>query len=173
MIAYKLMIRLAKIQVLGPLVVLLAVGAAEGSAFALAKFPTSETLWYLNLKIFAAFQTSYYSLSWALDLPYGQFFLMALIPFAVAIIGLVLNHRFLLALGSHLGFVAAGFLVNCGVSGTPGALTASLVGVAVPTGPHVLVPLMLAAACLVSLLVSQSQYIIRFFRTHTSPGTSF
>jgi hypothetical protein len=46
------MSRLARLQFLGPLAVLVIVGAAEAAAFALARIPASETLWYVNLNIF-------------------------------------------------------------------------------------------------------------------------
>jgi hypothetical protein len=158
------MIRLARLQFLGPLIVLVAVGLAEAAAFALAQFPTSEMLWYLNLRVFTVFQTSYILLCSSWGLPYAQFYLVALPLFVLAAIGLLSRRRFLLALASHLSFAYAGFLVYCGVISETYAPTASLIGVAVPTGPSVLLLFILAGACLISVLISQAQYLTRFIK---------
>jgi hypothetical protein len=158
------MLRLAKLQFLGPLIVLVAVAMAEGAAFALGQIPTSATLWYLNLKVFAVFQTSYGLLCSSWGLPYAQFYLIALPPFTLAVIGLLARRRFLLSLASHLSFAYAGFLVYCGVISETNATTASLIGVAIPTSPDFFLLAILVGACLISFLVSQSQYVIGFFK---------
>ena len=54
--------RVAKLQFLGPVVVFLAVSVAEAAALALAHFPTSEMLWYVNLRVFQVFQNSAFTL---------------------------------------------------------------------------------------------------------------
>jgi hypothetical protein len=162
---YKLiMVRLVKLQFLGPLIMLVAVAMAEGAAFALGQMPTSETLWYLNLRVFGVFQTSYDLLCSSWGMPYAQFYLIALPPFVLAVIGLLARRRFLLALASHLSFAYAGFLVYCEVISETHAATASLIGVAIPTGPNVFLLVTLGGACLISFLVSQSQYLIGFLR---------
>jgi hypothetical protein len=158
------MIRRAKIQFIGPLTMLIAVSSAEGAAYALEKVPTSETLWYLNLKIFAAFQTSSYFVS-SSGLPYAQLILIALPLFGIALAGIVFERRFLLAIGSNLSFVYAGFLLYCGTANQPDALAASLTGVAIPMGRNLLLPLILIGTCLVSFVVSQKQYLVECLKT--------
>lgn len=160
------MVRLAKLQFLGPFIVLLTVAMAEGAALALAKFPTSETLWYLNLRVFAVFQTSYGLLCSSWGLPYAQFYLIALPPFALAVVGLLARQRILLAAASQLSFVYAGFLIYCGVHTQGDAATASLIGILIPTNSSFLLPVILTVACLISFLVSQSQYLVVIFKSH-------
>jgi hypothetical protein len=161
------MIRLAKLQLLGPVAVLLAVGAAETAAFALARIPTSETLWYINLKYFQVFQESSFTLQAPLDFPYAQFFLIALPLFAIASYGFLTKQSFPLALASHLSFIYAGFLFYCLVTSQTQPLTASLTSFAVTNGPNIYLPLFLAGASLISFLISHYQYLVRFFNTHS------
>jgi hypothetical protein len=156
------MIRFAKLQFLGPFIVAVAIAMAEAAAFALAHVPTSETLWYLNLTVFAIFQTSYSQLFSSWDLPYMQLYLIAFPLFSLAVVGLFARRQFLLALASHLSFAYAGFLMYCGMISQPNAATASLISIAIPTYPNVLG--ILVSACMVSFLVSQSQYLIGFFK---------
>jgi hypothetical protein len=165
------MIRLEKLQHFGPLAVLLAVGAAEGTAFCLDRMPNSKLLWFLNLKVFAAFQVSYYLLTPILNFPYAQLFLIALPLFVISISGLCLKQRFLLALGSHLSFIYAGFLFYCITINQPRVLTASLADIAVPKTPSILLVVVIGP-CLISFLVSQSQYIIGSSKMHLQIPTA-
>jgi hypothetical protein len=165
------MIRLGKLQLFGPLTVLLAVGAAEGAAFCLDRMPNSKLLWFLNLKVFAAFQVSYYLLGPILNFPYAQFFLIALPLFVISISGLCLKQRFLLALGSHLSLIYAGFLFYCMTANQPSVLTASLTDIAVPKMPIILL-VAVVGPCLISFLVSQSQYFIGFSKMHSQIPTA-
>jgi hypothetical protein len=158
--------RLAKLQFFGPVAVLLTVGAAEAAAFALARIPTSETLWYLNLKIFEVFQKSHYLLNPALNLPYSQFFLIALPLFAIATYGLLAKRAFPLALASQLSFIYAAFLLYCGVIGQTPPLTASLGSIFVASGTNIYLPLVLAGASLISFLVSHFKYLLGFFNIY-------
>jgi hypothetical protein len=163
------MTRLAKLQFLGPAAVLLAVGAAELAAVALARIPTSETLWYVNLKIFQVFQESSFTLQPPLDLHYSQFFLIALPLFTIATYGLLTKRSFLLALSSHLSFIYAGFLICCLVGSQPDQLTASVIRFAVRNSPNIYLPLFLTGACIVSLLISHYHYLLGFLNTHQVP----
>jgi hypothetical protein len=153
------MIRLAKLQFLGPLAVLVAVGAAEGAAFALAHIPTSTTLWYVNLRIFGTFQKSYYLLTPLLDFPYMQFFFVALPLFAIATYGIVARRAFPLALASHLSFIYTAFLGYAGV-GSKVLAAASLNSVVASTGPDIYLLLVLIGASFMSFLVSHFQYLL-------------
>ena len=161
------MICLAKLQILGPAAVLLTVGAAEAAAFALAHMPTSETLWYVNLKIFQVFQTSSFTLQPPLDLPCAQFLLIALPLFALAIYGLRTKRSFPLALASHLSFIYAGFIIYCFASSQTQPLTASLSSFVVTNSPNIYLPLFLVGASLVSFLISHYHYLLGLLNTRS------
>jgi hypothetical protein len=163
------MTRFARLQFFGPVALLLTVGASEGAAYALARYPASETLWYVNLKVFEVFQTSYYFVSQLVDIPYSQFFLIALPLFAFATYGLVAKRQFPLAVASNLSFVYAAFLLYCsGVISPSHAFTASLTGISVETGSKVWLPVVLAGAALISFLVSHFQYLLGFRKLSSS-----
>jgi hypothetical protein len=163
------MIRLAKLQFLGPVAVLLTVGAAELAAFALARIPTSESLWYVNLKVFQIFQESAFTLQPPLDLPYAQFFLIALPLFAIAVYGLLTKRSFPLALASHLSFVYAAYLMCWMATTQTRPLTASVTNLVVTNTPNIYMPLFLAGACIISLLISHYQYLVGFLNSHYKP----
>ena len=78
------MTRIAKLQLVGPIALFLIVVSAEGAVWALAQFPASETLWFINLRLFGLFQICYYLLSNKLTIPYLQF----LVAFALLVIAL-------------------------------------------------------------------------------------
>jgi|SRR5665213_418828 len=163
------MIRLAKIQFLGPAAVLLTVGSAEIAAFALSRMPTSATLWYVNLKIFQVFQTSAFTLQPPLDFPCSQFLLIALPLFAMATYGLLTKRSFPLALASHLSFIYVGFLFYCQASSQMHPLTASIATYVATNSTIMYLPLFLAGASLISFAVSQYQYLLKlFFRNPNS-----
>ena len=144
---------------------LFSVAAAEAAAWGLAQAPTSETLWYANLRIFGIFQKSHYLLSSSLYFPYSQFFIIALPLFAIATYGLVARRPFLLAVASNLSLVYAAFLLYVGAGSQHHPLAASLSSVAISTGPDIYLPLALVAVSLVSFLVSHFQYILGFIRS--------
>ena len=160
------MIRLAKLQFLGPVAVLITVGVAELAAFALGRMPTSETLWYVNLKIFEIFQESAFTLPPPLDFPYAQFFLVALPLFSIAAYGFLAKRSFPLALASHLSFIYAGFLIYCLVKSQMHPLTASAAIFAGTNSPNIYMPLFLAGACIISFLISHYQYLLGFLNSH-------
>lgn len=157
------MIRLAKLQFLGPLAVLFAVGAAEAAAFALACNPMSETLWFVNLKVFQVFQESSFRLPAPLDFPYAQFFLIALPLFIMAAYGLFAKRTFPLALASHLSFIYVGYLFYNLASSQPQTLAASITTIAISDRPTIYLPVFLAGACFISFLISHCQYLFGFF----------
>ena len=161
------MIRLAKLQFLGPVAVLITVGVAELAAFALGRMPTSETLWYVNLKIFEIFQESAFTLPPPLDFPYAQFFLVALPLFSIAAYGFLAKRSFPLALASHLSFIYAGFLIYCLVESEMHTLTASAAIFAVTNSPNIYMPLFLSGACIISFFISHCQYLFEFFNSHS------
>jgi hypothetical protein len=153
--------RLAKLQLLGPAAVFLTVGAAEAAALALGRFPTSETLWFINLKVFQVFQESAFTLPPPLDFSYLQFFLIAVPLFAIAICGLLAKRLFPLALASQLSFIYSGFIFYSFVSSRPHSLTASLTSVAFANRPNIYLPLFLGGAALISFLISHYHYLLK------------
>lgn len=160
------MIRLAKLQFIGPATVFLMVGVAELAAFALGHMPTSEALWYVNLKIFQVFQESSFTLQPPLDLPYAQFFLIALPLFAIATYGLRSKRSFPLALASHLSFVYAGFLIYCLVSHQTYKLTASITSFVATNSPNIYLPLFLIGSCMISFGISHYHYLRTLWDKH-------
>jgi hypothetical protein len=107
------MTKLAKLQLIGPVVVFLAALGAEVAAYALNYSPTSEFLWYVNLKLFGLFQQSYYIISNHVEIEGFQLLFIALPLFAVAVFGFAFKRPFALAIASNLSFVYACFVVYC------------------------------------------------------------
>jgi hypothetical protein len=103
------MTRLAKLQVIGPVCLFVAVFCAEGSAWALSHSPSSEILWLVNLRAFGIFQKSYYLLSSHVSIPYLQFLIVMPI-FVTACMGRVFDCRPLLPIASNLSFLYVAFL---------------------------------------------------------------
>src|SRR5262245_49512114 len=64
--------RLQNLQLIGPVTLFCAVAAAEGAVYGLARAPSSEMWWYINIQLFGAFQRSHYLLNGYLDLQYLQ-----------------------------------------------------------------------------------------------------
>jgi hypothetical protein len=103
------MTRLAKLQVIGPVCLFVAVLGAEGAAWALSHWPSSEILWFVNVQTFGIFQKSYYLLSSHVSIQYLQ--LLIVMPmFVTACSGLVFEYRPLLFVASNLSFLYVTFL---------------------------------------------------------------
>src|SRR5260370_38678020 len=98
------------LQIVGPLALFCAVGAAECAAYGLSSAPSSEWMWYLNLKLFGMFQQSHYTASEYLGLERAQLLLVALPLFAMGCAGIAFRRSLLLALSSNLSFVYIGFV---------------------------------------------------------------
>src|SRR6266853_5284318 len=99
------MTRLAKLQLVGPVALFGMVLGAEVAAWALVYSPSSELLWYLNLKWFAAFQRSHYTLSGFFGMHYLQLLAIGLPLLLLALLGYAYQRRFPLAAASNLSFV--------------------------------------------------------------------
>jgi hypothetical protein len=151
--------RLFRLQFLGPLALFSATLCAELAARALQYAPSSEFLWFVNLKMFGIFQRSYAMLSEFVAVDGFQFFGIALPIFALACFGLSAKSRLPLALATHLSAAYAAFLVLSWQS--PGAPTtqASLVSIAVPSGAGLYVLTGILGACLLSFALSHLVYI--------------
>ena len=153
------MTRLAKLQLIGPIALFGAVLAAESAAWALSKMPSSEFLWYLNLKWFRAFQWSHYTLNDYFTMSYVQLLGIAVPLLTIALIGWALKGRLLVAVASNLSFVYAAFLAYNGFSAAGLAKSASLVWIDMPAGPDFYLIFVLLGASLMSFVISHVVYL--------------
>src|SRR3954464_6323567 len=103
--------RLAKFQLLGPVALFLTVLAAEISVCALSLMPSSEALWFINLKLFLIFQRTYYIFSDVTGIPASQLLLVALPISLLACYGFIRKQTLPLAISSNLSFCYAIFLL--------------------------------------------------------------
>jgi hypothetical protein len=153
------MIRLFKLQFLGPLTLFVATLSAELAARALEHDPTSETLWYLNLKVFALFQRSHEALGNYFGLAGFQLIGIALPIFALACVGLVVRSRLPLAISTQFAAGYAAFLLNSLQSPALPTAQASLRWVAVPPGEGLYVLAGILGATLVSCVITHLLYL--------------
>ena len=107
------MFKSQRLLLIGPVVVFLAVLAAESAAGGLDYWPSSEGLWYLNLELFGFLQRSHYFIADFFPFAYGQLLIVAIPILAVAILGQLTKRRLPMAIASNLSFVFAGFAVYC------------------------------------------------------------
>jgi hypothetical protein len=152
--------RLSKLQLIGPAFLFAAVFAAEAGAYALNMFPSSETLWYVNLKLFGVFQRSYYQIDSYTGIASFDLFFIALPILFVGWLGVACRQRLLLAVASNLSFVYAGLLIYLWTLMQPHALQASLDAIAAPTnGADLYLVACLLGASLLSFCVSHFIYV--------------
>ena len=102
---------LVRLQLAGPIALLVAVFGADSAAYALADAPSSAWLWYLNLEVFSIFRKSRTALSDICSLPFAQVILIAGPLACLACVGLALKRNLLTAVSSNLSFVYAAFVV--------------------------------------------------------------
>ena len=152
--------RLSKLQLIGPAFLFAAVLAAEAGAYALSLFPSSETLWYVNLKVFGMFQRSYYLVDSYTGVPSFNLFFIAMPILLLGCVGVFGRKRLLLAISSNLSFVYAALLVYQWTLMQPHALQASLTAIALPTGgADLYLVASLLGASLLSFCVSHFIYV--------------
>ena len=152
--------RLAKLQLIGPAFLFAAVLAAEAGAYALSLFPSSETLWYVNLKLFGMFQRSYYLVDSYTGVPCFNLFFIAMPILLLGCVGVFGRKRLLLAISSNLSFVYAGLLIHQWMLMQPHALQASLDTIAAPTrGADLYLVASLLGASFLSFCVSHFIYV--------------
>jgi hypothetical protein len=159
------MTRAAKLQLVGPAVLFATVLAAESAVYALAYDPTSQILWFVNLKLFGLFQHSYYVLSSVVDIEGFQLVFIALPLMLAALLGIALRRPLLLAIASNMSLVYASFLTYCSnIFGTApqqaalGLWGEPAVPTGMPTGPYLYLILVLLGSALVSFAVSHIEY---------------
>jgi hypothetical protein len=99
------------LELAGPLFVIGTIACAQVGAHALASWPTSSFLWYLNLEVFRSFQ-------YGVDLGHGWFLgqdglaqsvWIAIPLLALICAGLALKRRLPLAVASHLSLIYSAF----------------------------------------------------------------
>jgi hypothetical protein len=149
-----------KIQLMGPLVVAVAVLSAEGTAYALALTPSSSLLWYLNLEVFSIFRKSRSYLGDFAGMPFAQWLLIAGPIAALAVAGLASRQRLVTAIASNLSFVYAAFLAYSWFNwhSVGNLRSASLVWIQVPTATNAALFAVLFAAAFVSFAASHVMY---------------
>src|SRR5258707_10471002 len=100
--------RLFKLQFLGPLALFAATLCAELAARALEYDPSSQFLWFVNLRMFGIFQRSSAVLSYIVAIDGFQFFGLALPIFLLACFGLAAKSRPAFTVATHLSAAYAG-----------------------------------------------------------------
>ena len=153
------MIRLFKFQFLGPLVLFVATLSAELAARALAYAPSSETLWYLNLEVFALFRRSHSVLSYYINIDGFQLFGVALPIFALACVGLLMRSRLPLAMSAQFAVGYATFLLFSWQGPGQSAAQASLRVISVPSGENFYMLAGIFGSCLLSSVISHVLYL--------------
>jgi hypothetical protein len=154
------MLRLARLQLVGPLVLLGFVLAADLAAYALSLKPSSGLLWYLNLEVFSLFRKSRAALGEYFNLPFAQTMFIAGPMVAVGLAGLMLKRNLGLAISSNLTLVFAAFVAyNWHSWSSISHLQAvSLSSVHVPMGGTFYLFVTLAATSLLSFGASHTLY---------------
>jgi hypothetical protein len=149
--------RLFKLQFLGPLALFAATLCAELAARALQYAPSSELLWFVNLKMFGIFQRSDAVLSYYVPVDGFQLFGLALPIFVLACLGLAARSRPAFTVATHLSAAYALFLIVTWHVGVPTVAQASLGAVAVPSGGQYVMATILGT-CLLSFAVTHLLY---------------
>ena len=144
---------LAKLQLIGPIFLLVAVAGAEGVAHALAYAPGSVALWYLHLNVFAPLRLGDDILGTYVDMAHGQLYLIELPLFLIACGGVYSKRSLALAIASNLSFVHAVFLACAGYAHEPVRI-ASLAGIVDVAAPHLYLRASLLGCALLSFSAS-------------------
>jgi hypothetical protein len=108
------MSRLARLQLIGPVVLLVAVAGAEGVGLALGHAPGSEALWYIHLNVFGPLRLGDHMLGTYMDTAHGQLYLIELPLFLLACGGVHSKCPLALAIATNLCFVHAVVLAYAG-----------------------------------------------------------
>jgi len=165
------MTRLARLQIVGPSVLVAMIVIEELAAYFLAWKPSSELAWYLNLQIFSVFQRGHTVLNQNYNIAYLQLLYIAAPIMALTLGGHVLRNRLALALASNLSFAYVFFLICAWLKAPmPSAQAASLFDAPLGTalhlwnfnltfGPHLYVLLVLLIPSLVSSATSHLIYL--------------
>jgi hypothetical protein len=149
------------IELAGPTALIAAIGFAELGAHALANWPTSSFLWYLNLEVFQSFRYSPDAMGlgqWLGDDGFGGAIWVAIPLMVLLCIGGVLKIRLPLALASNFSLIYSGFLLFGSYSAMdPTARSPDLRLVAL-WAPSTMLALGLLLASLISSMASHRIY---------------
>jgi hypothetical protein len=158
--------KLSVSQLIGPVALFMAVAGAEAASYALSRMPSSEWIWYLNLRWFGMFQQSHYALQGRLGIDCEQLLLIALPLLLAACLGYRLRQSLLLAISSNLSFVYIGFVFCTWARAKSFPQTASLSGdfaasAGIWSNPDLILLIVLVSLSLFSFLISHLSYIQR------------
>jgi hypothetical protein len=165
------MSRLAKLQLIGPIFLLISVTGAEAVALALAYAPGSEALWYIHLNVFGPLRLGDDILGSYVDVAHGQLCLIALPLFLIACGGFYFKRPLALAIACNLSFVHAVLLACAGYPHEPIRI-ASLAGIAGLIAPHVYLRAGLFGGALLSFVASHIIYFRAIRQEHGCPVKS-
>ena len=149
----------ARLQIIGPVTLFAALLAADGAAYALTLYPSSQTLWFLNLRLLSVFQKSHYVLSSYVDIAYFQIVFIGLPLLLAACYGLVFDRRLALAIASSLSFIYVSFLLCAWYVYDQSWHPTSFIVTGIPSGPDVCFTGGLLGASLLSFIVSHMSYL--------------
>lgn len=123
-----------KLQLLGPIGIVGAIFCAELGAHALANWPTSPVLWYLNLEVFRPFQYSLNGLGSARWLEtFSLTIWIAIALLALVCAGVVGRIRLALAVASNLSFLYSVCLVHGSYTANETTTSFTLRGLCTPS----------------------------------------
>jgi hypothetical protein len=101
-----------KLELAGPISVVAAIACAELGSRALASWPTSSALWYLNLEVFRSFEYSLNGIAQRLMTDgVAQASIVAVPLFVLVCISLIMKIRLASALASNLSLLYSGLLL--------------------------------------------------------------
>src|SRR5947209_2505059 len=144
--------QLFRLQFLGPLAIFAATLCAELATWALQYAPSSQLLWFINLKLFGIFQRSHAALSEIVPIDGFQFFVLACC-------GLATKSRRPFTVATHLSAAYACFLVISWQVGVPVTKQASIAPIAVPSGIEFYVTATIFGSCLMSFAITHLLYL--------------
>jgi hypothetical protein len=149
-----------KLQLAGPIGVITAVICAKVGAHALANWPTSSFLWYLNLEVFQSFRYSLDGIGvgeWLSSDGLAQSTWIAAPIAALVCLGLVLKIRLPLAIASNGSFIYSILLLYGSYTATH---SATLLGFELSDlwGPSTILAAAIVVASLLSSIISHRSY---------------
>ncbi len=151
------MLRLAKLQLIGPAVLLLGIAGAELVALALPYAPGSAALWYVHLNLLGPFRQGRDIMAAAFGVTHGQLDLIGVPLLLVTLAGFCSKRPLVLAIASNLSLVYASFLTYAWHA--HGVETASLAAVRVGSVSDGYLGATLLGCALLSFAASHIIYI--------------
>jgi hypothetical protein len=112
------MSRLAELQLVGPISLLLALVGAESVVFALGYMPASQALWYAHLYVFGPLSQGQNILGTYIDIEHNQLYFVGLPIFLVGCAGFYFKRLLALAIASNLSLIYTSFLICAPYAGT-------------------------------------------------------